>query len=117
MCKFVYYIVTRITRTSKCQVLDCYTMFATLLVLAPNHGQVTYKCNARTGVWNPIEVPPHTCLLYVDQAGDYRCQMGGQTFYFTILWRGRSACIMTPNSHSLIIIIIHVYRQEECFAG
>ena len=46
------YIVTRITRTSKCQMLDSYTMF--------------------------------------DQAGDYRCQMGGKNFYFTILWRGRT---------------------------
>ena len=57
-------------------------MFATLLLLAPDHGHVTYKWerrNERAGIWEPIEVPPYTCLLYVDQAGDYRCQMGGGT--------------------------------------
>ena len=87
------YIVTRITRTSKCQVLDTFNMFATLLLLAPDHGHVMYKWerrNERAGIWEPIEVPPYTCLLYVDQTGDYRCQMGGGNFYFAVLCRSKT---------------------------
>ena len=86
-------IVTRITRTSKIQVLDTFNMFATLLLLAPDHGHVTYKWerrNARAGVWELIDVPPFTCLLYVDQPGDYMCQMGGENFYFNVLCRGKT---------------------------
>ena len=70
-------------------------MFATLLLLAPDHGRahVTYKWarrNERAGVWDPIDVPPHTCLLYIDQPGDYKCQMGGSSFYFTVLCKGKT---------------------------
>ena len=72
-------IVTRITTTSKCQMLDASTC-SQLLILVPDHGHVRYKWerhNKRAGVWDLIEVPPYTCLLYVDQPGDYRYQMGG----------------------------------------
>ena len=85
-------IVTRITRTSKCQLLDTFNMFATLLLY---HGcaHVTYKWarhNERAGVWDPIDVLLHTCLLYIDQPGDYKCQMGGSSFYFTVLCKGKT---------------------------
>ena len=61
-------------------------MFATLLLLAPDHGRahVTYKWarrNERAGVWDPIDVHPRTCLLYIDQPGDYKCQMGGRSMH------------------------------------
>ena len=66
-------------------------MFATLLILMPEHGSVSYKWerrNERAGVWQLIEVPPYTCLLYVDLPGDYRCQVGERKFYFIVLCRG-----------------------------
>ena len=92
----IYTVVTILTRTSKCQVLDSCTPYGKLLVLSPNHGKdVSYKWerqNAESAMWEPIQVPVYTCLLFVNDPGDYRCIVCEEIYYFIVLWKGMTLC-------------------------
>ena len=61
-----------------------------LLVISPNHGNVMYKWEKRVpsffGEWKTIEVPPWTCLLYVNNATQYRCTV--ETSFITFDVKG-----------------------------
>ena len=76
-------IVTKVPRTSNHQVLHSSNPHGVLLVLSPNHGKrVSYKWekrNAKSTVWESIQVPAYTCLLYVDDPGDYSCTVDEET--------------------------------------
>jgi hypothetical protein len=92
MFTYTYTVVTTLTRTSKCLVLDGSNPYGILLVLSPNHGRdVSYKWerrNAISSVWELIQVPVYTCLLFVDDPGDYRCTVCEEIYYFIVLWKG-----------------------------
>ena len=69
-------------------------------MLYPNHGSgMSYKWerrNAKSSVWEPIHVPVYTCLLYVDDPGDYRCTLCDETYYFIVLWKGKVPILTSP---------------------
>ena len=70
-------------------------------MLSPNHGKsVSYKWerrNAKSTVWEPIQVPANTCLLFVHDPGDYRCIVCDETYYFIVLWKGKIMQHCGPN--------------------
>ena len=44
--------------------------------------------NAESAMWEPIQVPVYTCLLFVDDPGDYRCIVCEEIYYFIVMWKG-----------------------------
>ena len=62
------------------------TGYATLLVLSPYHGEVSYKWEKKGNLaWEMIDVPSSTCLLYVNCYGMYRCKVDDAIYYFEVI--------------------------------
>lgn len=58
-----------------------------LFVLSPNHGKTEYlweRKGNRGLEWTKIDVPSHTCLLYVDVAGEYKCTVESISINFHV---------------------------------
>ena len=61
-----------------------------LLVVSPNHGKVEYKWEYKsqyTDKWTKVEVPPYTCLLYVDTPRKYSCTVNEEIIIFDVKGR------------------------------
>lgn len=58
-----------------------------LIVISPNHGHVLYaweKKKENTENWESVNVPSHTCILYIDTAMQYRCNVNGKSVLFNV---------------------------------
>ena len=60
--------------------------YARLLVVAPNHGSVTYTWKRMQDKlkWVKLNVPSDTCLLYTKCTGIYSCDVSDELYYFEI---------------------------------
>lgn len=75
----------RIVRSHKQQNIESTDDFATLLVLSPRHGSVTYTWQKKGDwAWEAIDVIPSTCVLYVNSTGMYRCTVENDSYYFQV---------------------------------
>lgn len=75
----------RIVRSRRQQHIISTDDFATLLVLSPRHGSVTYTWQKNGDwAWEIIDVIPSTCVLYVNSTGTYRCTVENDSYYFQV---------------------------------
>ena len=74
-----------------------------LVVIDPNHGTAIYtweKKQPHDNSWKKIDVPSHTCLLYVDTTMQYRCSVDDKVVVFNV--KGTNIVIVTLIPHSLL---------------
>ena len=76
----------RILRSPRIQPIDFHdNQFVPLILVSPDHGSVRYIWERRIMLkWEAINVPDHTCVLYVNTCGMYKCTVAGQEFRFEI---------------------------------
>ena len=69
------------------KVVEISTKFESipLLVLSPNHGEVTYFWEKKgVGVWESLCAPSDTCILYTNSPGCYQCTVEEKVFEFEV---------------------------------
>ena len=74
----------RVIRSHRQQKISSTDDFATLLVLSPRHGLVTYTWQKKGDwAWEVIDIPS-TCVLYVNSTGVYRCTVENDCYHFQV---------------------------------
>ena len=57
-----------------------------LLCISPSHGRVLYTWEKSVfSAWEKMDLPPHTCLIFVGGRGTYRCSVGDDTVTFKVI--------------------------------
>ena len=82
-----------------------------LLVVSPKHGETAYKWERKRlymDGWDNIDVPPYTCLLYVDVARQYRCTVEGRSVVFNVQCE-----LYTCKTCTLSFHCIHLHTQYQ----
>ena len=58
-----------------------------IFVVSPNHGSAKYCWEYKrimSEEWESVRVPEHTCLIYADCVGQYRCHVDNYSVLFTV---------------------------------
>ena len=58
-----------------------------IFVVSPNHGSAKYCWECKrimSEEWESVHVPEHTCLIYADCVGQYRCHVDNYSVLFTV---------------------------------
>ena len=88
----MYYDTTekRPIRSRPQEVINSSTDYASLFVLSPDHGKVNYTWEKKGDwAWEMIDIPPNTCIVYVNSSRRYRCSVGDDHYYFDVHVSGR----------------------------
>lgn len=109
-----------VIKSSPIQCLLPSTNYASLLVLSPLHGCIKYKWERKNMLtWVGVDVPPSTCILYVNSCGKYRCTIGGDQYCFDV--HGKTSYSRPSHVRTLLTDSCSVsyakYNAGECSNG
>lgn len=84
-----------------------------LLCISPSHGRVHYTWEKNVfSAWEKMDLPPHTCLLFVERRGTYRCSVGDDTVTFKVIGMQINSWLTTWFLYILSILLTLLPSKE-----
>ncbi len=90
----------------------------TLYVVSPNHGKSEYHWKRKSVFsqdWTLINVPAWTCLLRVNESGNYRCSFDDMSISFEVKHATRKKCEGENKCTELVYIVAETTCEWSSF--